>query len=215
MEGLETVASAYLFANRTGVNSATAEGSFNATNDAFEITEASEGDRAIQITRMVMDINKYQGTNYDIVCDSISYNKFQYDAAQGSSNSTNTSFQFMGVTFIHDPKLTDDASTLDATYVKGFWIAVPEGTIAALPWIPIQNRQGVDYGNISRYGQIQNPVDGLSYALHTYNEAEDGTGTGGYTQDVKVETEISIDIAYENAPLSVASETTIFAFALV
>lgn len=214
-EGLETVAADFAFANRSGVNVATAEGIFDAVDDTFEITEATNGNRSIQITRMVMDINKYQGTDFDIICDSIAFNKFQFDAAQGISNSTNTSFQFQGVTFVHDPSLTAAAAGLVSVYVKGYWMAVPVGTIAALPWIPVQNRQSVDFGNIAKYGTVQNPIDGLSYALHTYNAGSDGTGLGGFTQDVTVETEISIDIAYENAPLTVATETTIMAFALI
>jgi hypothetical protein len=215
MEGLETVAADYAFANRSGVNVATAEGTFDATDDCFKITESTNGNRAIQITRMVMDINKYQGTDFDIICDSISFNKFQFDAAQGISNSTNTSFQFQGVTFVHDPSLTAAAAGLVGAYALGFWLAVPVGTIAALPWIPIQNRSGVDFGNVAKYGTIMNPVDGLNYALHTYNAGSNGTSLGGYTQDVTVETEISLDIAYQHAPLSVATETSIMAFALV
>jgi hypothetical protein len=214
-EGLEALAAAYLFANRSGVNVATAEGTFDAADDVFQITEATEGNRAIQITRMVMDINKYQGTDFDIVCDSVSFNKFQFDAAQGISNATNTSFQFMGVNFYHDPSLTAAAAGLVGAYAKGFWIAVPVGTIAALPWIPIQNRNGVDFGNIAKYGTIMNPIDGINYALHTYNAGSDGTALGGYTQDVTIETEISVDIAYQHAPLSNAGETTLMAFALV
>ena len=213
-EGLETVAAAYLFANRSGVNGATADGTFNATDDTFEITESTNGNRAIQITKMVMDINKYQGMTFDIVCDSISYNKFQYDAAQGISNATNTSFQFMGVTFIHDPSLTAAAAGLVAAYSKGYWIAVPQGCIAALPWIPIQNRNGVETKE-SSYGTIMNPVDGLNYAVHTYQERVDGTSLGGYTQDNKIETEISLDIAYQHAPLTTATESSLMAFALV
>jgi hypothetical protein len=62
---------------------------------------------------------------------------------------------------------------------------------------------------------ITNPVDALMYAMHVYSDRVDGTADGGYTQDVKTETEISIDIAYEIAPLSVANETPVQAFALV
>jgi hypothetical protein len=214
-EGLEAVAAAYLFANRSGVNVATAEGTFDAVDDTFEITETTHGDRAIQITRMVMDINKYQGMAFDIVCDSIAFNKFQYQAAQGISNATNTSFQFQGVTFVHDPSLTAAAAGLVSAYAKGFWIAVPVGSIAALPWIPKQNRDGVDFGNIASYGQVINPIDGLAYAMHTYNAGSDGTSIGGYTQDVTIETEMSIDIAYVHAPLSTATESSLMAFALV
>lgn len=213
-EGLETDAAGTLFANRTGVNIATAEGAFDAADDTFEITEATNGERAIQITKTTMDINKYQGMPYTIVCDTIAFNKFQFDAAQGSSNDTNTSFQFNGVTFVHDPSLTAAAAGLVSAYAKGYWIVVPDGTIAALPWIPIQNRRGVDTKENS-YGNIVNPVDGVQYAMHSYEERVDGTSVGGFTQDVKEETEISLDIAYEVAPLSVATETPLFAFALV
>jgi hypothetical protein len=213
-EGLETVAAAFLFANRSGVNVATAEGTFDATDDTFEITASTNGARAIQITRMVMDINKYQGMGYTIVCDSIAFNKFQYDAAQGISNATNTSFQFQGVEFIHDPSLTAAAAGLVSAYDLGYWIVVPDGMIAALPWIPTQNRNGVVNVENS-YGQLMNPIDSSSYAVHSYQERIDGTSLGGYTQDTKLESEISIDIAYVVAPLTVATESPLMAFALV
>lgn len=215
MEGLEAVAAAYLFANRTGVNVATADGTFDATDDTFEIAESTNGSNAIAITKMVMDVNGWQGSAYTIVADSIAYRKFWSQMNQGAGNATNTSFQFGNVRIVHDPTLTASAAGLVSAYSKGYWIVVPQGTIAALPWIPKQNREGVDFGNISMYGQILNPVDGLAYAIHTYKEAADGSSTGGYTQDVKIETEISIDIAYQHSPDSTSTESSLFAFALV
>ncbi len=214
MEGLESVAAAFLFASRSGVNIATAEGSFDATDDTFEITDSTNGQRAIQITRMVMDINKWQGIDYTVVCDSIAFNRFMFDAAQGVSNATNTSFQFQGIEFLHDPSLTAAAAGLVSAYSKGYWIVVPRGCVAGLPWIPIQNRMGKETKE-STYGSMINPVDGLQYAMHTYQERVDGTSLGGFTQDNKIETEISIDMAYETAPLSVSTESSLFAFALV
>lgn len=213
-EGLDTAASTYAFSNRSGVNVATAEGTFDATDDVFQITDTTNGTRAIQITRMVMDINKWQGVAYDVICDSIAYNKFRYLAAQGTSNATNTSFQFEGVTFVHNPALTAQAAGLVGAYAKGAWIAVPRGTVAALDWIPVQNRIGIEKKEAS-YGNILNPVDALNYAVFSYEERVDGTSLGGYTQDVKVESQFSIDIAYQHAPLSVANETPLQMFALV
>jgi hypothetical protein len=214
-EGLEAVAAAYLFANRSGVNVATVEGTFDAVDDTFEITESTNGERAVQITKMVMDLNGYKG-NYTIVCDSIAWNKFGFQEAQGSSNDTNTSFQFSpNVRFVHDATLAASAAGLVSAYAKGYWICVPDGTIGALPWIPRQNRMGADHGQVARFGTIMNPIDGLNYALHTYEEGVDGTGTGGYTQDVKIETEISIDISYVHAPSSTATDSSLMAFALV
>lgn len=215
MVGLESAASDALFAARTGVWTNTSEGTFDATDDVFKITDSTNGDRAIQISKINMDINGYQGMNFDIVCDSIAFAKFQYQAAQGISNSTNTSFQFQGITFVHDPDLTADAAGLVGAYAKGFWMVVPEGSIAALPWIPKQNRVGVDFGNIATYGQIMNPIDGLPYAVHTYEVGADGSSAGGQTQDVKIETQISIDMTYIDAPLSTATESSVFAFVLI
>jgi hypothetical protein len=214
MNGLDDLASDALFNNRSGVNIATAEGTFDATNDVFEITDSTHGLRAVQIAKMVMDINKYQGMNLTFVCDSIAYNKFMYTAAQGISNATNYSFQFMGCNFVHDPSLTAKALALDATYTKGFWEVVPQNTIGALTWIPKQNRVG-EVTPVSVYSSLVNPYDGRQYALHTYQTAADGTATNGYTQDVVTQFEISLDVALVIAPLSTATETPILAFALV
>jgi len=213
-EGLDDVSSAYLFNNRTGVNVAAVKGAFTAVNDVYEITGTTYGDEAMSITRVVMDINKYQGGVYDVVCDSTSYTTFQMQAAQGAQNSTNLSFQFMSVTFIHDPALTARALALSATYSKGFWMAVPRGTVSVLPWIPTQNRQGVSTKE-NKYGSLLNPVDGLQYGTHEYETRSDGSSINGQTQDVTSQYQLFIFLAFEKAPLSEATETTIYAFAIV
>jgi len=210
-EGLESAAVAHLFANRSQVNGVTAEGSFDGVNYAFEVTESTNGNRFLQIIRSTMDILKYAG-GITIFCDTIAYNKFSYLAAQGQGNSVNYSFQFQNVTFVHSIDLNTDASGL--SYTKGFCIAVPNGTIGCLDWIPLQNRQGIET-KLQSYGSMINPVDGLLYAVHGYETALDGTSTGGYTQDEKSQIEVSIDIALEHAPLSTANETTLQAFALI
>jgi hypothetical protein len=217
-EGLEATATSYLFTNRSGVNVATQEGTFNATQDVFEITitDATNGynPRAVQITKMIMDLNKYQNMNFVVACDTISYNKFDFLLHQGTANSTNTSFQFSGVTFIHAPGLYALAGALAAPYTDGFWCVVPEGMIAALPWIPVQNRTGL-VTQVNRYGQIFNPVDRLNYAFHAYDTRADGSAIGGEKQDVVVQYELSTDAALHTLPVSVAGETVIQAFAFV
>lgn len=214
MEGLDSVSSDYLVNNKTGVNIAAVKGAFDAVNDVYEITKSTDGNQGIQITKLVMDINKYQGGQLMIVCDSISYADFQFQAAQGAQNATNYSFQFMGVMFVHDPSLTAKAAAIDATYVKGFWLAIPQNTIGALTWIPKQNRQGITT-SVNTYGTIMNPFDGQTYAMHSYEQRADGSAANGYTQDVLTEFQLSLDVALEKAPLSVATETPIFAFAMI
>lgn len=212
--GLESAAAAHLFASRSGVNVAAVEGSFDGTDDVFHITESTNGERAMQITKAVMDINAYKGS-YTIFCDTVSYNKFQYQANQGTANTANLSFQFGGATFVHTPDLNADAAALTTPITKGFWIAVPNGSIAALPWIPKQNRNGVDLGSVANFGTLMNPIDGLDYALHSYFEGSDQSAVNGNAQDVLFQYEVSIDVAFDYAPLTTADETPIQAFGLV
>jgi hypothetical protein len=217
VEGHETIATAFLFAHRSGVNVAAVEGTFNAGLDTFEIdadantTFGTYNNRAAQITKIVMDINKWGG-NYSVVCDSVSYAKFQAQAAQGSSNATNLSFQFMGVTFIHATELYALAAAIG--YTNGYWICIPFGTVGCLPHIPKENKAGV-VTNVASYGSIVNPIDGLQYAVHTYDTSKDDGAANGYTQDVLTEVEASIDLAFDHAPLSVSGESSLQAFAIV
>ena len=212
-EGLEAGATSFLFSNRSQVNAGSLiQGVFNAGNDAFEITEATEGDRAMQITKSNMGINKYNGA-YDVYCDTIAFDKFEKDANQGAGNSTNLQFNFTNTNFIHSVDMNALAAGL--TYTKGFWIAVPVGMAAALPWIPLQNRQGI-VTKENMYGTFANPVDALQYGVHSYEERSDTSGTNGQTQDVTTEWQISLDVAFDHAPLTAgAGETPLMAFALV
>ena len=212
-EGLETVATAYIFNNRSQVNIATAEGTFDGVDYVWEIAEANE-DRAIQISKSVMYANKYSGSNLVVFCDTISYNKFEKTAAQGVANSTNWSFQFNGVTFIHSVELGALGAGLVSAYAKGFWVIAEMGTFGVLPWIPKQNRMGVETKE-NKYAALMNPVDGFSYAVHSYETRADDSANNGYTQDVVTQYEVSIDQSFNDAPLSTANETVFQAFGIV
>ncbi|WP_299523045.1 hypothetical protein [uncultured Lutibacter sp.] len=213
-EGLETIATAYIFAQRSGVNIATAEGAFDAVDDAFEITESTNGDRAIQISKSVMHVNKYSDSNLVAFCDTVAYNKFLFQAAQGAQNSTNLSFQFNGVTYIHSVELGALGAGLVSAYAKGFWIMAEMGTFGVLPWIPKQNRQGVST-KVNMFDSIINPIDNQIYAVHSYETLATDAAANGSAQDVVTQYEVSIDIALEKAPLTTANETVFQAFALV
>jgi hypothetical protein len=212
MEGFETLATAYLFNNTSSVNIATAEGSFNAVQRVFQIPQGVET-RSVQITDIAMQANKY-ATGSTYFCDSISYAKFQFQAAQGAQNATNLSFQFGKDTYVHSVELGAMAASLATPYTKGYWIVVPNGTVSVLPWIPKQNRVGTSTKECE-YTSILNPVDGENLALHYYEKMTDDKITNGMTQDVLTSYDFSQDVAFCKAPLSVAGETTILAFAIV
>jgi len=213
-DGLNTAAVTYLFANRSGVNPAAVKGTFDATNDTYEITQTNYGTQAMTITKVVMDINKYQGQKMMVVADSLAWTDFLQQAAQGAQNATNMAFQFLGIDFIHNPSLTATAAALDATYVKGFWLVVPKDYVGCLDWIPKQNKMGKET-TVNTYGSLRNPNDGLQYAFHSYETRADGTSVNGQKQDVVTQSEISIDLAFSHAPSSTANSTPIFAFAFV
>jgi hypothetical protein len=212
MEGYETQATAFLFSNRSGVNIGTAEGTFDGVDKVFEITAANEN-RAIQISKINVNANKYPD-GATVFCDSISYAKFEFQAAQGAQNNTNLSFQFNGLTYVHSVELGALAAALVSAYSKGFWIIVPNGTVAVLPWIPKQNRIGVETKE-NVYTSLLNPVDGETYAVHSYETRADDTANNGYTQDVVTQYQISQDLAFAKAPLSTANETPILAYGIV
>lgn len=215
-EGLETVATAYIFAQRSGVNIATAEGAFDVALgvNAFEITASTNENRAIQISKSVMHVNKYSDSNLVAFCDTVAFNKFLFQAAQGASNSTNLSFQFNGVTYIHSVELGALAVAADATHVKGYWIMAEMGTFGILPWIPKQNRNGVET-SVDVYSSMVSPIDNNMYAIHSYEARADASATNGSAQDTVTQIEVSIDVALVKAPLVTANETVFQAFALI
>ena len=213
--GLDATAGKFLFDNRTGVSAGTVntKATFDATDDVY-VVDGAFADEIGTIIKLTADINAYQGQQVDVVCDSLLYSNMLKLANQGAGNATNTSFQFAGTRFIHDPAMGARAFALDATYVEGFAVAVPYGHIACADWIPRQNRQGVETKE-QTYGSLMNPVDGLQYAVHSYSERADGTSVNGQKQDELTQTELSIDLSFNVAPSSTTDSTPLMAFAIV
>jgi hypothetical protein len=208
--GLDSGATNFLHAGRSGVNVATADCQFDAATDVCEILIANEK-RSIQILKTAMDINNWS-SGLVVFCDTVAWNKNNWNANQGAQNAENSAFQFSDIRFIHAPELTSLGAALG--YNDGYMIAAQDGTYSALPWIPVQNRNGI-VTQVNKYGSFMNPIDGLDYAIHQYEARADATATNGYAQDVVTEYQVSIDLALSGAPLSVAGETPFQAFGFV
>lgn len=200
MQGLESAAQSKAFASRSTVNTVTTDGSFDAVDDVFKISEATLGEQAVSVTEMVMRLNGWGA--FTIIADPVAYRKFKSQRNQGSGNSTNTSFQFDNLNVILANDFASLFGGLTASYTKGAWIAVPTGTVASLPWITPQHRNGVDVPGVATYGSIINPIDGISLGVHSYQTRADGTSLGGSVQDVITEFQLGLFMAHEVAPIS-------------
>lgn len=204
-ESIETFLIDYLFAQRTQINAATQGGTFNATNDAFEIALANKA-RFYQLAKSMMRQNNYKGT-FDVIASPQTYVDGEFYANQGGGNATNTNFQFDGLNIVESVELED------ANYAGGISLIMPAGQFAMLPWIPKQNREGWgDYNSYAGgYGSIEDPLgSGLVLAVHGYTERADTSAANGNAQDNVLQLEISVDIAPAVAPLSVATESIIY-----
>ena len=208
-EGYEDKAVNHAFNSRSTVNTAAAEGSFNSTQNVFEIFTSKEK-RGPQIAQSVMDENKFSGP-FTVFCDPVAFNKFQYYAQQGPANDENLQFQFDNMMFVRSVGLYSLFAGLGTPYTKGAFIVVPEGMIAALPWVEPQYRNA-ETTQVNRYSTLVDPIMGITHGVHEYDERYDGSSEGGYNQDVKTEVQVHSHLALDHAPLSSGTPLLAMAF---
>jgi hypothetical protein len=186
-------------ADKTQVNNGGGNGSFNATDDNYE-NPLAEMNYFFQNARAMMEFNELGGA-LTMIADSKAYVLAQRLMEQGSANATNYGFQFMDTTV-----LGTNRTILGSTF-GGSALVFPDGLVAAVPWIPKQNRKPLDPVKALEYngdyGQIEIPeLPGIPIAIHAYAERADNGSYGGYTQDLTLQVELSIDLAYASSPLS-------------
>jgi hypothetical protein len=205
-----------LHAGRTQVSNATVRNAtFNSTTDAFEISQADK-DEFFAFVASVMQQHKYYG-KLDLMVDNVLGPRANKLRNQGSSNATNLAYQFGDFSNImqHNTLGVDVATDYTDGAVA---IALPENSFAFIPWIPAINRKGWgDYESyVGGYGVAPDSTGlGLTYAVHGYANRVDASAAGGTAQDVRVELEVSVDVAFQAADISTANETPIYEFALL
>lgn len=196
-----------------GGTDATKNMSWNGTNFAFE-NSASSASTLFQNMANVMDQNKYYGM-FDVIADPTAYTKAQYLMAQGESNAQNLSFQFKRF----NPEGIMQHSVLGTTvaenYPFGCGICLPYASFSCIPWIPALNRKG--WGDYNEYnGGFGVVPDGsglpLIYAVRGWTQKVDGSSNGSVVQTVQVQLELSVDIAFNTAPISTSGETPVYEF---
>lgn len=209
-ESADTAALAYLGTNKTLVNVATKNGVFDeTTSEAFEIATSNIA-RFIQHAKSMLRQNYHNG-GAELILDPVLFLEAEHYLNQAGANATNTAYQLAGI------NLWEAITLSDANFPKGAGYIIPEGTIGVVDWIPSKNRMGWgDYESYNGgYGTIVDPRTGLTMALHGYSQRADTSSAGGEVQDVTTEWEISVDLSFNNAPLTTADETTIFEIGIV
>jgi hypothetical protein len=200
LEDKETEAIAYLAAQKaTAQPAGLKNGTF--ANGAVEI-DAINDKKFFQIVRSIARQNYFGGT-LDIIADSVLAVQAEFLAAQGIGNATNYGFQFKNV------NIAESVEYANANYaVGGSAYVMPQGNVAALNWIPKQNREGWgDYESFNGgYGVFQ--FMGYTFALHAYAQRSDTSASNGATQDVTMEFELSLDSSFNKAPLNYVTGRT-------
>lgn len=200
LEDKETEAIAYLRAQRATQQPTIKGATFNAGNDAVEI-DAAKANSFLQRVKSVMKQN-YFSSMMDVIADSNMQIAFDQQAAQGGGNSTNLAYQFPGANIVESVELED------ANYADGIVLAMPQGSVASLNWIPKQNRTG--WGDYNDYngGFGTFSFMGYTFALHGYAQRADTSATNGNSQDVLMEFELSLDSSFNKAPLNYITNRT-------
>jgi len=188
-----------MVADKTQYNAGGGNGAVNSTDDVYEVP-LTELNYFFQNAKQTMNYNLYRGQIMGIVDDK-ALTLAQRLQAQGSANATNFGFQFAGMDIFGTTR-----TVLGTTYGGSglFW---ENGLVAIVPWIPKQNRKGLDPNKALEYngdyGMISVPqFPGVNFAIHAYAAREDNGSYGGYTQDLTLQVEVSLDLAYQAAPLS-------------
>jgi len=200
LEDKETEAIAYLRAQRATQNPTLKGASFDTTNDAVEIS-ASNATSFLQRVKSVMKQNYFSGI-MDVIADSNMQIAFDFQAAQGAGNGTNLGYQFPGA------KIVESVELADSNYSEGIVLAMPQGSVAALNWIPKQNRTGWgDYNSyVGGFGTFT--FMGYTFAVHGYASRANTSSSNGDLQDVTMEFEVSLDSSYNKAPLDYTTGRT-------
>jgi hypothetical protein len=215
----DNAALAYLYANRSQLSAAVIDaraasanaGSWDDTNYALPI-DAVNQKLFMQYAKSFMAAQFYTGP-YDVVADLQIARGFEYEKNQGSSNANNFAFQF------GDAAVYTTQKVIDAAFPQGATLFMPKGTFAGLNWNEQANRQG--YGNtgndaIGMLGTVSDPLGtGAVADISMYSQRADTSAntTGGSTQDILLQVELTLTIGYVTPPLTLAGDSAVFEIA--
>jgi len=186
---------------------------WNGTNFAFE-NDANQLDLFFENAASVMRQNKYYD-KLDVIADPVIFKRARYDQSQSNGNAQNLAFQFQSYNpggIMEHEVLGNEVAT---AYTGGCAIVLPQASFAVIPWIPKINREGFgDYESYNGgFGMLPDATGlDLKYAVRGWAQKQDTSGAGGVVQDIHMDLELSVDIAFNTAPISNSGETPVYEF---
>lgn len=205
---------AFLIANRLQLTAAVvnpqiasaAPGTWNDTNFALEV-DATKASRFAQKAKSFMMARYYMG-DYDVVADLQLADEFEFASQQGAGNATNQAWQFANMNISR----TQDVVSSD--YTSGALLIMPTKMFAGMYWNDPLNKSGVNSGEteVGTLGTKADPFGSGAVAdisMYTKRSDTSANTTGGSTQDILDQWEISLTIAYALPPLTTSGESVV------
>lgn len=210
---------AFLIANRVQLAAATINpqiasagfngsiGQWNDINKAVEVNNAYSK-QFIQYVKQLM-ASRYLGGELDVIADLQLMAQFDFASQQGAGNAANTAFQFAGC------NIAATQDQIDSTYALGSVLAMPKGMLSGLVWNEGLNKKGVNEdkgGPIGTLGTINDPLGSGAIAdisMYTQRADTSANTTGGSTQDIVDQWELTLTVGYALPPLSTANDSVV------
>jgi hypothetical protein len=207
---IDAFAVSSLLSDKSGYNVGGANGTFNATDDVYEVANADK-DYFFSEVKTMMEQNLYMGALVGVV-DAKGKELARRVGNQGTGNSTNLSYTVDGYTAITPSTRTIVSGT------EGSGIFFDPSTVALVPWVQPDYRKSINpelamNGVNGDRGSFSIPeLPGITFMEKIYTGQSDASSLQGTVDDIKVEVQISVDVAYSAAPISTLNtdESSIF-----
>lgn len=212
----DDTALAFVYANRCQLSNTVMDpqvaaanaGTWNGTTTPTYALEISLANKALfaQFAKSFLAA-RLMGGFYDVIADLQIARQLEYYVNQGSANNANTAFQNT------DFDLTVTTDVIDSNYANGASLWMPKGMLAGFSYNEPLNRRGVNEdGYVGSLGVQADPFGSGAIAdISMYTDRADTSGntTGGSTQDIVDQWEISLEMAYALPPLTTASDSVV------
>jgi len=190
-EALDTAAAAHLEANKAPVNNADGN-PYTVASNAMIVPEA-DNELFFNELGPIMSSNDLTGP-FNVVGSTRSQALVREYSSQGQSNAENRAFQFGGYSFAYSNRVTVNTGDRDTIY------AMPEASLAYLPWVDIDARLEHTSGDGKEWMVQELPLIGHNVGVLYQSSCGDKSSTLTGLDATKVESwQFSFDYVFISA----------------